>query len=272
MYIQPYNCAGCMQYAQQTYTPAYTPQYSPSSAASIDSSTLSLDSVVQEYRGTYRGSASAPATAVQYNTPTFTYEATVQDYFTPLHKEYHATVFLKQYRPATQFIDNAEQVEPLVRQAFEKTAGKELPENIIIHILDEEEIRQRHESHNGIWNNAVLGFSLNTVPFKYVFVKNAALDHVMAVVGHEIGHVLTPTLPNIHDEEAKAFAFEFAWVDAIIKNKIGNLENNFTLEPAQNGLHDIAAQFVRKLIQSGKGVFDIYRELAKRIVSINDVV
>jgi hypothetical protein len=91
----------------------------------------------------------------------------------------------------------------------------------------------------------------------------------MAVIGHEIGHVLTPTLPTMHDEEAKAFAFEFAWIDAIIKNKIGNLQNNFTLEPAKNGLHDIAADFVRKLISSGKEIFEIYIEITKRIVRVD---
>ena len=212
---------------------------------------------------------SAPTAEVQYDTPTFTYEASVQNYFTQQNKEYHGASFLKQYRPATQFIDKAEQVEQLVREVFEKTTSKELPENIIVHILDNEEMKSAHASHNGVWNNTILGFSLNSIPFKHVFVKNAALDQVIAVIGHEIGHVLTPTLPNMHDEEAKAFAFEFAWVDAIIKNKIGNLENNFTLQPAENGLHDVAANFVKKLINSGKEVFEIYRELAKRIVSVS---
>ena len=261
MYTQPYNCAACMQYSQPAYTPSNAPQYSSSSSPSIDS-------VVSEYRGSYKSSMSAPATAVQYDIQTFTYEAHVQDYFTPQNKEYHAASFLKQYRPSTQFIEKAEQVEQLVREAFEKTTSTELPDNIIIHILDEKEMKNSHESHNGIWNSTILGFSINSVPYKHVFVKNAGLDQVMAVLGHEIGHVLTPTLPNQHDEEAKAFAFEFAWVDAIIENNIGNLENNFTLEPAKNGLHDVAAKFVRKLINSGKEVFEIYKEIAKRIVSI----
>ncbi len=267
MYTQPYACAGCMQYSQQPYTPSYTPQYS--SSALSHSSSSSIDSLVTEYRGAHKSSAPVAGTpSVQYNPPTFTYEARVQDYFTPQHKEYHATSFLKQYRPATQFIDKAEQIELLVKETFEKTTGNEFPENIIIHILDDEEIKQAHESHNAKWSNTILGFSLNTVPFKQVFVKNAALDQVMAVVGHEIGHVLTPTLPTMHDEEAKAFAFEFAWVDAIVKNKIGNLQNNFTLQPAQNGLHNVAADFVKRLINSGKEVMEIYKEIAKRIVCV----
>jgi hypothetical protein len=249
-----------MQYTQPAYSPAS--QYSSSSTYS------SIDSLVTEYRGS-KSSASAPATAMQYDAPAFTYQENVQDYFTLQNKQYHAAGFLKQYRPATQFVDAAEQIEPFVKEAFEKTTGKEMPKNIIIHILDEEEMKQSHESHNGTWSSTILGFSLNTVPFKHVFVKNADLDQVMAVIGHEIGHVLTPTLPTMHDEEAKAFAFEFAWIDAIIKNKIGNLQNNFTLEPAKNGLHDIAADFVRKLISSGKEIFEIYIEITKRIVRVD---
>ncbi len=261
MYSQPYNCTACMQYSQQIYSPSYVQQYS--------SRASSLDAVVQEYRGNYKNSMSAPIIAVQYNTPSFTYEATVDDYFTQQNREDHATSFLKQYRPATQFIDAAEQVEPLVREAFEKTTGTELPDNIIIQILDETEMKNAHESHNSIWSSTILGFSINSIPYKHVIVKNACLDQVMAVVGHEIGHVLTPTLPNTYDEEAKAFAFEFAWVDAIIEHNLSNLENNFTLEPAKNGLHDVAANFVRKLVQSGKEVMHIYREIAKGIMSIS---
>ncbi len=67
MYTQPYNCAGCMQYAQQSYTPSYTPQYS-SSASSSSSSASSIDSVVQEYRGSHKSSMSAPTAEVQYDT------------------------------------------------------------------------------------------------------------------------------------------------------------------------------------------------------------
>ncbi|MFA6888957.1 MAG: hypothetical protein WC254_05685 [Candidatus Woesearchaeota archaeon] len=266
MYTQPYNCAGCIQYTQPAYSSStYAPQYS---ASSIDS----IVQRVQEFRGSHKSSISASTTPIHYDTPTFTYEAHVQDYFTPQTKEYHAVSFLKQYRPATQFIAEAEQVEPIVKETFEKTTGKTLPSNIIIHILDEKKMKNAHGSHNGIWNNTILGFSLNSVPYKHVFVKHAELDQVMAVIGHEIGHVLTPTLPNMHDEEAKAFAFEFAWINTIVENNINNLENNFTLEPAKNGLHDVAANFVKKLISSGKEVLEIYKELAKGIININDSI
>jgi hypothetical protein len=157
-----------------------------------------------------------------------------------------------------------------VKETFRITTGRDLPENIVIRVLEKEEMKAVHEQNGGQWSDSIQGFSINSIPIKQVFVKSADLDKVMIVVGHEIGHVLTPSLPNAHDEEAKAFAFEFAWIEAIMKHNIGNLKANFTLDlkPANNGLHDVASNFVKTLLHVGKEAIDIYKEIVGRVVTL----
>lgn len=202
----------------------------------------------------------------------FTYK-NLQNYFTNSAKqEYHAVDgFLKLYRPKTQFIAAAEEIEGLVRETFEKTTAEPFPDTIVVRVLEKEDMKVVHAATASNWSDTIQGFSLNTSPVQQVFVKAGDLDKVMVVVGHEIGHVLTPSLANAHDEEAKAFAFECAWVEAIMKHNIGNLKNNFTLDlqPAQNGLHDIASTFVKNLVRKGKDALEMYKELAKRMLSVS---
>ena len=103
-----------------------------------------------------------------------------------------------------------------------------------------------------------------------IFIKENDLDKVMLVIGHELGHVLTPTLPNMHDEEAKAFAFELAWMEAIVEDNIANLKENISLDfkPAANGLHDVAFGFVKNLVNTGKKALDILEQIVGREISV----
>ena len=79
-------------------------------------------------------------------------------------------------------------------------------------------------------------------------MRENQLDALLLVIGHEIGHVLTETLPNKHDEEAKAFAFSIEWAKTIKKHNIAglgiNIKQDLDFEPARNGLHDVAFSFV----------------------------
>ena len=84
----------------------------------------------------------------------------------------------------------------------------------------------------------------------------------MLTIGHEIGHVLTKTLDDKHEEEAKAYAFSLAWMKSIQENDIAGLGDSFVQErPAENGLHDVAFAFVEKTIRWGKSAWDVYQEL-----------
>ena len=189
-------------------------------------------------------------------------------YLKPQPKQYFSpNTFLIPYRPATQFIEDAEEIEDHIKEAFEATTGKELPKNIMINVVEKEELKRIHKRNSGKWSDGIQGFALNT-EIKQIFVKKNDLDKMMLVIGHEIGHVLTPTLPNSKDEEAKAFAFELAWMDAIVENNIAGLKMNINPQPANNGLHNVAFNFVKEIIKEGKSSFDVYKDIAKRFLTI----
>ena len=92
----------------------------------------------------------------------------------------------------------------------------------------------------------------------------------MVTIGHEIGHVVAPTLRNKHDEEAKAFAFEFAWVKAIRENNIGALADCLRETiPADNGLHNVAFGFVLDFMKKGKDALELHLDLVRGYYSFN---
>jgi hypothetical protein len=128
-----------------------------------------------------------------------------------------------------------------------------------------------HEEFGGSWNPGILGFAINRNPEKnLIFVKENNLDVLMLTIGHEIGHVLTRRLNDPRDEEAKAFAFELAWMKSIKEYNIANLANQFVdfPEPAKNGLHNIAFDFVVSMLGSGKQCLQIFKELFDRKISV----
>ena len=91
-------------------------------------------------------------------------------------------------------------------------------------------------------------------------------------IGHELGHVFTKSLINKHNEEAKAFAFEIAWLKTIIEHNIAGLQYSFNLDvkPAKNGLHDIAFAHVKKWLEKGKKAIEIYWELVKGALTVEN--
>src|SRR3989338_6068850 len=251
---------GYQQNTFRAYSPAqalYTPRVYHSESSSIDTLVhRTAAAPIQEYNPSKPTQERRETTYNSSPLAAFTYNQKVESYFPNQgKKEYHATDgFLKLYRPKTQFIEAAADIESLVKETFKHTTGKDFPDNIVVRVLDKEEMKQVHEQNGGIWSDSIQGFSMNSNrnnSAKQVFVKQADLDKVMIVVGHEIGHVLTASLGNAHDEEAKAFAFEFAWIESIMKHNIGNLKENFTLDlkPANNGLHDVASNFVKTLLK-----------------------
>ena len=258
-----------------------SPRMSYTSSPTYHARTASLDSIVhaavplQHYQS-QKPTIQETKDAAQYTSfpaSSFSYSQHVETYFAQKkNKEYHAVDgFLKLYRPKTQFIDDAAEIESLVKETFEKTTGQEFPDNIVVRVLDKNDMKNVHEQHGAVWSDSIQGFSINSQPIKQVFVKKADLDKVMIVVGHEIGHVFSSSLPNAHDEEAKAFAFEFAWIETIMKHNIGDLKNNFTLDlkPANNGLHDVASNFVKTLLKKGKEAIEVYGEIVGRVVSLS---
>lgn len=177
--------------------------------------------------------------------------------------------FLHIYRPDTQFVDDAKDVEEFVKEAFRKTTGEELPAHINITLCGEEKFKLLHTSKGGKWSKGIQGFSVHLT--KEIVIKQNKLDVVMLVIGHELGHVLSHPLGNMHDEEAKAFAFELAWMKTIKQNNIANLAGNINIDfkPANNGLHDVAFNFVKQLVSAGKRAMDVFKGLIDGDVSMD---
>ncbi|MBD3318384.1 hypothetical protein GF342_00575 [Candidatus Woesearchaeota archaeon] len=168
--------------------------------------------------------------------------------------------FLSPGRPSTQFVGTTKEVEEHVHKAFKKITKQAFPKNIKIVICSKEELTARH---SGQWSEGMLGFSLNRQGrgVNEIYVKKNNLDVLMLTIGHEIGHVMSPTLSDPHDEEAKAFAFEIAWLQTIAKHNIAGLSQSFTPSPAKNGLHDVAFGFVQYLMESGRTALQVFSDL-----------
>ncbi|MBI5064870.1 hypothetical protein HZA97_01415 [Candidatus Woesearchaeota archaeon] len=178
--------------------------------------------------------------------------------------------FLNTNRPTTEFIGNVDDVKPFIEQAFKAVTGEDLPANLSIHVLDEENFLKAHGMHGGSYSEGIMGFSLNSqgTGLNQVFVKQDNLDRMMLTMGHEIGHVMSKSLPNQQDEEAKAFAFSLAWMEKIIEKNIGGLSACIHPRPAENGLHNVAFDFVGKILKQGSTAFELFKELVKGNVSI----
>lgn len=189
---------------------------------------------------------------------------TPHDYFT-------TDTFLKPGSTA-RFVGDAEEIAEDIKEAFMATTGDELPQDIVINVLNDAEFRKAHVAHEGNWSEGIMGFSLNSngKGVNTVFVRAAPLDRLMLTVGHEIGHVLTQSLGNAHDEEAKAFAFSLAWMDAIKQHNIAGIGSNILPAPAENGLHDRAFAFVLNIIDNGTRAWDAFLQLARGTLTITN--
>lgn len=183
----------------------------------------------------------------------------------------HASVndFLNPDRPVTRFVGKAEEIKHHIEEAFEKTTGKKLPQHITISVVKKEELKNIHEKNKGIWSEGIMGFAINK-ELPEIFARENNLDQLMLTIGHELGHVFTKSLSSKHNEEAKAFAFEIAWLKAIIENNIADLQNSFRLDvqPAKNGLHDIAFEHVKKWLKTGEKAIQIYWDLVKGLLKV----
>ena len=191
----------------------------------------------------------------------------------PASHAFTPKILLNPSRPKARFIDDNNEATAIADEIFGLMMNEKMPENISINVLPFADFKALH-SRFGAWSSGILGFSLNRD--KKIFVRENHLDSLMIVIGHEIGHVLTETLPNKHDEEAKAFAFSIEWAKTIKKHNIANLglsiKDEIGFQPARNGLHDIAFSFVDFAVKKGRKAMELHNDLAKRYVSVFDRV
>jgi hypothetical protein len=244
--------------------------YIVSSSAPMYSSSSGLESIAMSGSVAYSASASSfePIYQVRssgfsgieskvfgYENSGFDYHESSQfnyDLFT-IKAEYHFPVanFLKPGKEGG-FVGHASEIRPFVEEAFLKMTGMIFPRNIKVSVLDEKQFRRLAP------NRGTIGLSINRNKqglISEVFVLNDTLARVMLTLGHEIGHVLSQTLSDSVMEEAKAYAFSFAWMKIIKEHNIGGLEDAFIVEnPARNGLHDVAFSRVLKMMESQSAI------------------
>tara|TARA_Y100000310_G_C20673723_1_gene811685 strand:+ start:1115 stop:2032 length:918 start_codon:yes stop_codon:yes gene_type:complete len=174
--------------------------------------------------------------------------------------------FLKPNRISQKFIGQAEEIKDEIEETFRLISGLEFPDDIRIQICDRKEVKK----FSG--NPSVVGLSINRKEaglISDIFILNDELDKVMLTIGHELGHVLSRSLIDKRDEEAKAFAYSFAWMKAIKENNIAGLGRNIVFDnPAQNGIHDLAFGFVWQKIREGKNALELYWQIVKKLISV----
>jgi hypothetical protein len=241
---------------------------SSSSIASYDSVSFSIAETRPESEFIPSAAKSIlPYSMKQYAEGTYLQKTTQGNYTIP------SKHFLNDNRPLTRFVGESLAIEEEIKEAFRKTTGKELPEDIIIRVCDKTELRAIHELNNGIWDEGIQGFAINRKKrgISEVFVGKGELAQVMLTLGHEIGHVLSESLPSQIDEEAKAFAFSMAWMKAIYKHNIAGLKTCINPNPANNGVHNKAFAFVASLIGKGRKAIEIYADLITRTISAEQI-
>ena len=246
--------------------------YSNSSYSSIsyfskntdDNYTFERASPIMPERQYFRKNYSNNYNKIQQN---YSISSAINHSFTP-------EIFLAPSRAKARFIDDNNEARRIAEETFELMTNGKLPNNISINILPFDEFKILH-SRFGSWSNGILGFSING-DNKKIFVRENNLDALMLVIGHEIGHVLTDTLPNKHDEEAKAFAFSIEWAKTIKKHNIVDLglsiKDEIDFQPAKNGLHDVAFEFVDFMVKRGRKALELHADLVRKYVSVFNIL
>ncbi len=267
-----YNCSGggysAGSSAGYNSSANYSPleqavQYTPVMRSSEETEELQPEAFVE--RKSYKGNIA------MYTEGTYLNNRPKQSmYFAP-------DVFLNNI--PTEFISSGDEEQgkfilSLVEEAFEATTGKQFPKGIKVRVCSGEGLKKFHNLHNGKWSPGIRGFSINRRGFgtSEVFVKEDELARLMLTMGHEIGHVIALPMNDPIDEEAKAFAFSMAWMNSIRENNIGSLSAAINPRPAKNGLHNVAFEFVLGLIENGRKAIDVYLELIKGGISINNTI
>ncbi|MFP4400857.1 MAG: hypothetical protein ACLFPQ_03180 [Candidatus Woesearchaeota archaeon] len=249
---KPYSGSNSGEYSSVSYKPSSYSLYDSISASIIMDSIKEQSSKKETLDENPYGANSDYSS--KYNT-------------NPKSPKEHFSMFLSEDRRNVPFVNDFSEIREFAKDAFEKTTSQILPDDIEIYVLPYDEFKKAHMFYSGRWSEGIAGFSINkhndfiSVPGT-VFVKQDDLDKVMIVLGHELGHIMTQSLDNPQDEEAKAFAFEYAWIKAIHENNIANLSFNIKKDlPARNNLHDVAYGFVVSLIRAGEDALSLFRGL-----------
>lgn len=182
----------------------------------------------------------------------------------PLSMQFEPESFLNSTRAETPIIEDPSQIMQWVKDAFEKTTFLSYPEDAIdLEICSERRFNELFAVSGGRSSVGVMGFAINKFGNgrSKIAIRQQNLDSMMLTIGHEIGHCLSPSLPDLRDEEAKAFSFSIAWMNAIVNNNIAGLSSHINPNPAKNGVHNIAWNFVVNCMEKGKNAIEVFSNL-----------
>jgi len=181
-------------------------------------------------------------------------------------------VLLVPSRPETEFVENlSAKLRREIERIFFLTTGFELPKDILISVLSESDLEREHSKYAKHWSPRIQGFSINRkhlLEFSSIFIKENPQDILMLTIGHEIGHCLSIKLADLLMEEAKAFAFEIAWMKTIHKHHVLGLKDCINLDilrPSNNGVHDAALAHVLRQLQS-MSALELFSKIIKYYV------
>ncbi|MAG60712.1 hypothetical protein CL619_02890 [archaeon] len=221
-------------------------------------SRLSNSSFNSNYLSSIMTSYGADPSAVRAKESSLDLMSKERDTLTHVETSFHPSEFIR-LKAGGIFVSGAEEIQSQIKETFEKLMGENFPDDIKVSVLSASEFRKICPKIG------VVGLSYNRRQLgliSEIFVKEGSLASVMLTIGHEIGHVLTSTLEDPSLEEAKAYAFSFAWMEIIRKHDIAGLAGSFVSTlPAANGVHDKGYNLVKKMFVSGKKAFGVYRGL-----------
>ena len=174
--------------------------------------------------------------------------------------------FLRPDRPFSRIIGCSDEIIEGLRTCYNKLTGRSLPGDIEISVLSHYEFEKlASEKVMGRAATGVLGFAYNHgFGNRGVYVRRNHLDILFVVLGHEIGHVLSKQMEPIEREEAKAYAFQLAWVEAIVSFDILGLKNSINpneWRPPKDSEHEKALEFVTGKIREGMKPIDVFNSL-----------
>jgi len=151
--------------------------------------------------------------------------------------------FLDPSAPPQMWVSSLGEVQTLIHETWARMMHTPLPPDITITIGSAEVLAPHF---GGMLPAGVRGFAIPAKEgtLKQIFIKSGPKDQIMMTIGHELGHISSPILPDIRDEEAKAYAFSLAWMQVMREHRIGDLKPQIWLSGAKNGIHNVALDAV----------------------------
>lgn len=154
----------------------------------------------------------------------------------PLRMAYRYAVHGFDLKPDDMVV-SFKQVEPLVRSAFSELAGRGIPDNINVFVFPYETLEMFYRKIGGK-GKAPAATSFRRDGLDLALVEAGECARIMYGIGHEIGHLSTPTLQDRNKEELKARIFQELWL-----NELDN--------PKYNGMGRASRKYLEDAVKSG---------------------